>query len=153
VSDDAVVASYAVVIAHEEGAEMTEWGVIPSIRVRDMAEALAFYGATLEFTLDSGGEEATNSSLTRGDAHVMIETAADHYGDAYNAAIKERLGTPSCIALYMEASDLAAFYSRLEAAGVQIVDPLAARPWGQEEFTIEDHEGNWLTFWKKSGAG
>ena len=128
---------------------MTEWGVIPSIRVRDMAEALAFDQGTLEFTLDSGGDDATNSSLTRGDAHVMIETAADHYGDEYNAAIKARLGTPSCIALYMEASDLAAFYSRLDVANVRIVDPLASRPWGQNEFTIEDHEGNWLTFWKK----
>ena len=104
---------------------MTQWGVIPSIRVRDMADALAFYRERLEFTLDSGGDDASNSSLTRGDAHVMIETAADHYGDEYNAAIRERLGTPSCMALYMEASDLAAFYSRVEAAGVRIVDPLA----------------------------
>jgi catechol 2,3-dioxygenase-like lactoylglutathione lyase family enzyme len=87
---------------------MTQWGVIPSIRVRDMAEALAFYRGTLEFELDSGGDAATNSSLTREGAHVMIETAADHYGDAYNAAIRERLGTPSCVALYMEAADLAA---------------------------------------------
>ena len=128
---------------------MTEWGVIPSIRVRDMAEALAFYTGPLEFELDRGGAGETNTSLNRGDAHVMIETAADHYGDEYNAAIRERLGTPSCIALYMEASDLAQFHSRLQAAGARIVDQLADRPWGQEEFTVEDHEGNWLTFWKK----
>ncbi len=128
---------------------MTEWGVVPSIRVRDMAEALAFYTGTLEFALDRGGDSEGNSSLTRGDAHVMIETTADYYGDEYNAAIRERLGTPSSIALYMEASDLAAFHSRLQAAGGRIVDPLAERPWGQEEFTVEDHEGNWLTFWKK----
>ncbi len=55
----------------------------------------------------------------------MIETAADLYGDEYNAAIRERLGKPSCIDLYMEASDLPAFYSRLEAAGARIIDPLA----------------------------
>jgi len=129
---------------------VAEWGVIPSIRVRDMAKALAFYRETLGFTLDSGGDNASNSSLTRGDAHVMIETAADHYGDEYNAAIRQRLGTPSCIALYMEASDLATFHSRLVAVDARIVDPLAARPWGQEEFTVEDHEGNWLTFWQKT---
>ena len=130
---------------------VTAWGVIPSIRVRDMAEALAFYRGPLEFTLASGGDDATNSSLTLGDARVMIETAADHFGDAYNAAIKERLGTPSSIALYVEAADLSAFHSRLQAAGARIVDPLAERPWGQEEFTVEDHEGNWLTFWKAIG--
>jgi uncharacterized glyoxalase superfamily protein PhnB len=128
---------------------VTEWGVIPSIRVRDMAEALAFYRGPLEFTLDSGGDDASNSSLTRGDAHVMIETAADLYCDEYNAAIKDRLGKPSSIDLYMKASDLGAFYSRLEAAGARIVDPLATRPWNQDQFTVEDPEGNWLTFWKK----
>jgi uncharacterized glyoxalase superfamily protein PhnB len=125
------------------------WGVIPSIRVDDMAEALAFYVERLEFTLDSGGDDAGNSSLTRGDAHLMIETASDFYGDEYNAAIKERLGTPSCTDLYIEASDLGEFYSRLEAGGVRIVDRLAVRPWGQEQFTVEDHAGNWLTFWRK----
>ena len=41
------------------------WGVIPSIRVHDMAEALAFYVGQLEFTLDRGGEDASNCSLTR----------------------------------------------------------------------------------------
>ena len=56
------------------------------------------------------------------------------------------------IALYIEASDLLAFHSRLEAAGARIVDPLAERPWGQQEFTVEDHEGNWLTFWKKNST-
>ena len=132
---------------------MAEWGVIPSIRVRNMTGALTFYRGTLGFTLDSGGDEATNSSLTREHAHVMIETAADHYGDAYNAAIRERLGTPSAVALYMEASDLAALYARLETtAGTRIVDPLAARPWGQDEFTVEDPGGNWLTFWKKTAG-
>jgi uncharacterized glyoxalase superfamily protein PhnB len=130
---------------------MRGWGVIPSIRVRDMQEALAFYIGRLEFTLDGGGEAATNSSLSRGDARVMIKTAADHYGANYNAAIRDRLGTQSSIALYIEADDLAAFHARLKASGVRIIDPLAERPWGQEEFTVEDHEGNWLTFWKKRG--
>ena len=59
-----------------------------------------------------------------------------------------RLDSPSAIALYMEAVDLEEFYSRLGNAGVKIVDPLADRPWGQAEFTIEDLQGNWLTFWK-----
>ena len=129
---------------------MTEWGVIPSIRVRDMAEALAFYRGTVEFTLVSGGDDKSHSSLARGDARVMIETVADFYGDEYNAAIRERLGKPSCIDLYMEATELAEFHSRLQAAGARIVDPLATRPWRQEQFTVEDHEGNWLTFWAKS---
>jgi uncharacterized glyoxalase superfamily protein PhnB len=125
-------------------------GVIPSIRVRDMAEALAFYTGPLEFTLAREGE--ANSSLTRGDARLMLETVQDFYGEEYNAAIRERVGTPSSISLYIEASDLAGFQSRLAAAGVRIIDPLADRPWGQAELTVEDHEGNWLSFWIAAGA-
>ena len=89
---------------------MPGWGVTPAIRVRNMKEALAFYTGQLEFTLVSGGEGTTNSSLSRGDARVMIETAADHYGDDYNAAIRDRLGTQSPTALYIEAEDLTAFH-------------------------------------------
>ena len=81
----------------------------------DMAEALAFYMGRLEFTLDSGGEGATNSSLTRGDGHLMIETAADFYSDQYNEAIRERLGARSSISLYIEAEDLAHFLFQTES--------------------------------------
>jgi uncharacterized glyoxalase superfamily protein PhnB len=123
--------------------------VIPSIRVRDMADALAFYLGPLEFDLIGGGADASNTSVSRGDARLMLETAADHYADQYNAAIRERLGSPSAHSLYIEAPDVAGFHSRLQATGARIADPLANRPWGQAEFTVEDPEGNWLTFWEK----
>jgi uncharacterized glyoxalase superfamily protein PhnB len=121
------------------------FGVTPTVRVRDMAEALAFYSGPLEFAVER--EDPGNSVVKRGDARIMLETEQGFYGDEYNAAIKERLGTPSSISLYIEASDLAGFQSRLRAAGVRVIDPLADRPWGQAELTVEDHEGNWLSFW------
>jgi len=127
---------------------MSGWGIVPSIRVSNMAEALAFYLGPLEFSLERGGEGESNSSVSRQDARLMLETAGDHYGDEYNAAIRHRLGSPSSSSLYIEAADLAGFQARLQAVGAKIVDPLADRPWGQEEFTVEDHEGNWLSFWR-----
>jgi uncharacterized glyoxalase superfamily protein PhnB len=129
---------------------MGGYGVTPTIRVRDMAEALAFYSGQLDFTVER--EHEGNSVVKRGDARIMLEVATDFYGEEYNAAIRERLGSPSSISLYIEASDLAGFQSRLEAAGVRIIDPLAERPWGQAEFTVEDHEGNWLSFWSRISA-
>ena len=129
---------------------MSGFGVIPTIRVRDMATALAFYSGPLEFTVER--EDDGNSALQRGDARVMLESVTDFYGEEYNAAIRQRLGSPSANALYIEASDLAGFQSRLRAAGVRIVDPLADRPWGQAELTVEDHEGNWLSFWAAVGT-
>ena len=127
-------------------------GVTPSIRVRDMAEALAFYLGPLEFTLERGGESESNSALSRGEARVMLETAADHYGNEYNTAIRQRMSAPSSISLYIEASDLAGFQDRLRAAGAKIIDPLADRPWGQAEFTVEDRDGTWLSFWEAPAA-
>lgn len=126
---------------------MSGWGVIPTLRVTDMARALAFYLGPLEFELDRGGEAESNSAVTRGDARLMLETAADHYGDGYNAEIRKRLGSRSPNALYIEASGLGGFHERVVGAGVRVVDPLAHRPWGQEEFTVEDPDGNWVTFW------
>ena len=127
---------------------MTGWGVIPSIRVADLAEALDFYVGRLGFTAE-GDTAEPNVSIVRGDARLMLETAADFYGDAYNAAIRKRLGSASPNALYMEADDLEELHRALQDSGTPIIDPLAERPWGQAEFTVEDPAGTWLTFWKK----
>jgi uncharacterized glyoxalase superfamily protein PhnB len=128
------------------------WGVIPTIRVADMGEALAFYVGRLDFGLERGGEGEANSALTRGEARLMLEAPAEFYGDEYNEAIRGRLGSTSPNALYIEEPELEAYYARLRDAGVRIVDPLAERPWGQSEFTVEDHAGNWLTFWAATAA-
>jgi uncharacterized glyoxalase superfamily protein PhnB len=127
---------------------MSSWGTIPSVRVSDMPSALHFYRGVLGFDVERGGPDDSNCALRYGDARIMLETAADHYGDEYNAAIRERLGTPSPHALYIEAADLDALHVRIQSGQARIIDPLAERPWGQREFTVEDLEGNWLTFWQ-----
>lgn len=128
---------------------MPGWGVIPSIRVSDLAEALDFYVGVLGFSTEREGTDEGNISISRGDARLMLEASADFYGDEYNAAIHERLGSVSPNALYMEAEDLEELYRALEGGAAKIVDPLADRPWGQAEFTVEDPSGNWLSFWMK----
>ncbi|HEX7000962.1 MAG TPA: VOC family protein [Trueperaceae bacterium] len=127
---------------------MAGWAVIPTVRVPDMREALDFYLGRLGFKLDRGGPDEVNNSLSRGDARIMLEVPADLYSPAYNEAISRRLGGAAAVSLYIEAPDLQEFYERLVADRVTVVDPIAARPWGQDEFTIEDHVGTWLTFWR-----
>ena len=131
---------------------MTTWAIIPSVRVADMAEALRFYRDVLGFEVLRGGPEDSNCSLQHGTGRLMLETAADHYGAAYNAAIRERLGSLSPHALYIESDDVDRLHGRIAAEGARILDPLADRPWGQREFTVEDPEGNWLTFWQAAGT-
>ena len=123
-------------------------GIIPAIRVDDMAKALDFYTGTLGFRLRRGGPEEEHCGLERGDASLMLEKPASFYSAQYNAAIRDRLGRPGPLALYIEAPELEALYERAMAANARIVDPLAKREWGQSEFTLEDPWGNWLTFWR-----
>lgn len=129
---------------------MPGFGVIPTIRVGDMSSGLAFYVNQLGFSLERGGPTDHNSALARDDARLMLEVAGDLYSQGYNEAIRRRLGSPSAVALYIEAPDLDELYARLEVSGADIVDPLADRPWGQSEFTVADPDGNWLTFWRAS---
>ena len=77
----------------------------------------------------------------------MLESAGAFYGEEYNAAIGERLGSRNPGALYIEADDLDALYAAVREAGLRVDD----RPWGQSEFTVEDGEGNWLSFWRRLG--
>lgn len=129
---------------------MPGYPILPSIRVKDVRNAVEFYTRTLGFELQRSQEISDNNSLKLGNAQVMIEGDGAFYSEGYNALIRERLGRPSANAFYIESDDLDALYERLRAAGVTVVDPLAARDWGQSEFTIEDPEGNWLTFWQAS---
>jgi uncharacterized glyoxalase superfamily protein PhnB len=130
---------------------MAGWGVIPALRFADLNEGVRFYTEVLGFSVRRA--EEGNVSVTFGDANLMLEAPVDFYGPVYNAAIRERLGVAGPAALYIEAEDLQGLWERVSAAGVPVVDPLAERPWGQAEFTIEDPAGNWLTFWNSSTAG
>ena len=126
---------------------MPDWGVIPTIRVLDVRAVLDHYRDVLSFTIERDDPE--NSAVTRGEARIMVEPAGSLYSDDYNAAIRERIGSKAPNALYIEELDIDAYYNSLRKAGARIMDRLAARPWGQREFTVEDAAGNWLTLWSK----
>ncbi len=128
--------------------------ITPSVRFRDLAAALDFYTGRLGFNLERGAVDEGNIAVSFGHSRLMLEGPATFYGAAYNEAINARLGAPGPDALYIEATDLgglAALHTSLRAAGAKVIDPLADRPWGQAEFTVEDNEGHWLTFYKALG--
>ena len=128
--------------------------ITPSIRFRDLPAAVAFYTGPLGFTLERGTVEEGNIAVSRDHSRLMLEGAGTFYGAAYNQAITDRLGAPGAVSLYIETADLAdlaQLHAKAVAAGLKVVDPLADRPWGQAEFTVEDSEGHWLSFYKALG--
>jgi len=124
--------------------------MIPAFRVPDLEASVDFYTAKLGFTVARGAVAEGNVALARGDERMMLEAADDFFSPPYNDAIRARLGSPSAHALYLEEPELERYYGELREAGVEVVDPLAPRPWGQSEFTIADRDGNWLTFWSRT---
>jgi uncharacterized glyoxalase superfamily protein PhnB len=119
--------------------------IMPSLRFRDLDRAVRFYTETLGF--QKKREHPGNVLVVRGASQMMLESCAGHFGATYNQAIEKRVGTAGPLALYVHAPDLKALYERLSGdKEVKVVDPLADRPWGQAEFTIEDTEGTFITF-------
>lgn len=106
-----------------------------------MATSPGFYVETLGFSIERGGPLDDNIAIARGDARLTLEIAGDLFSDQYNQAIRGRLGSPSAVALCIEAPDLEELHDGVQAAGVRIVDALADRPWGQSWFTLEDPDG------------
>ena len=128
--------------------------ITPSVRFRDLPAAIEFYTGPLGFKLERGTVEEGNIAVSRDHSRLMLESAGTFSGADYNRAITERLGVPGAVSLYIETADLADL-ARLHAnavdAGLKVIDPLADRPWGQAEFTVEDSEGHWLSFYKALG--
>ena len=133
---------------------MSGSSLVPAIRVPDMAAAIEFYRDQLGFRVERGGPEDGNVALSFGDARIMLDRVpTDYYSASYNEAIAKRMGASAPTALYIESPDLDAHHERLEKRGIEIVDPIADRPWGQREFTVADPHGNWLSFWRALDEG
>ena len=91
-----------------------------------------------------GTVEEGNIAIDRGDDRLMLEWGARSTVRRTTPRSPRDSTAPVRAPLYVEAEDLPDLYAAVEGAGLRVVDPLADRPWGQTEFTVEDHEGNWL---------
>ena len=99
---------------------MTEWSVVPAIRVPDMSAGIEFYVDRLRFRVERGGPNEGNVSLSFGQARVMLDSVpTEYYSPAYNEAINGRIGSASALALYIEAPNLDAYYARVGEQGVR----------------------------------
>ena len=123
----------------------------PHLFVEDIQLSIAFYRDVMDFevTRAEPADNPTFASLKRGDSGLMLSP----YGESFDGwkmvgEARERRGTGGAISLYIECLEpLEAEYARAQAAGATIIDPLAARPWGQTEFTMADPDGFWWAVW------
>ena len=123
----------------------------PHLFVEDMQRSIAFYRDILGFEVRRAEPEAapTFASLARGDSLLMLSPFGESFGDWKVADVAEhRRGQLGPVSFYIEGGDLEADYQRVLDAGTNIVDPLAARAWGQREFTLADPDGFLWAIWK-----
>ena len=123
----------------------------PHLFVEDMQRSIAFYRDVLGFEVRRAEPEVapTFASLQRADSSLMLSPFGETFGNWKVADVAEqRRGQLGPVSFYIEGADLEADYQRVLDAGATVVDPLAARPWGQREFTVADPDGFLWAIWK-----
>jgi hypothetical protein len=115
-------------------------GVIPILRIFDVARAKEHYLDFLGFTLDWEHRFEPDTPLyfqiTKESCTLHL---SEHHGD----------GTPGTL-VRVETANLAEYCAVLSAKGYKYWRPGIQRmPWGTDDMTIGDPFGNKLIFWEK----
>lgn len=112
--------------------------VAPTIRVRDLQVACAFYGGILGFeTVFENGNPVRFMVLKKDQAEIHLAGDADHAASAINVA-------------HMFVDDVDALHKLCCTAGVPIVRPLRDEDYGQRAFVIADPDGNRIDIGERS---
>lgn len=102
------------------------------LHVKDMPTALAFYRDKLGFTVSfSWDEPARYVCLCLDDAAIHLNSYVPPAG-------------PSHVCIFCKGID--ALYAQLVARGVNVIEPIADRPYGMRDFAVTDPDGHRLEF-------
>ena len=112
-------------------------GVIPILRMFDVAKAHEFYLDYLDFKVEFEHRFHENAPLFMGiqrdGVYIFL---SEHHGD----------GTPGTH-IRVETNGVAALQRELAAKGYRYMNPaIVEQEWGQRELTVIDPCNNWLTF-------
>jgi uncharacterized glyoxalase superfamily protein PhnB len=103
----------------------------PELPVADVERAQRHYRDALGFEvgwLHSGKEIG---AVSRDDVAIFFRRRSEPFEPAVHRVF---------------AADLDATYEELRSRGARIVEPLAVKPWGLRQFTVEDVDGNRFYF-------
>jgi uncharacterized glyoxalase superfamily protein PhnB len=121
------------------------WKIIPQFQSRSIEHSVKFYTEELGFELggthpDDGSSKPVFGSVFAGrkaDANIYLHECKSD--DFHASSTMVALGT----------AELDEFYQLLKArSNVKIIEDVEDKPWGYRQFSIEDCDGNKLTFFK-----
>ena len=118
--------------------------IIPTLRYRDavaMVEWLCTaFGFERRLVVDDGAGGIAHAQLTLGKAMIMLGTSRDDDFDALQSTPEALGGTTQ--SAYIVVADADAVQKRAEAAGADIVIPVADQDYGGRMFSCRDPEGH-----------
>src|SRR5687768_10474036 len=110
--------------------------IMPEMPVRNLSASVEFYTNVLGFRLEH----------LHGDEYAVMRREGGRLG----LKRSEPDVPPGTGRLYAFVSGIEAFFAsvsaRVEAAGGRVIEPLARRPYGLQDFTLHDPDGNRLAF-------
>ena len=109
--------------------------VAPILPVRDLARAMDFY-RRLGFSAEAWQGGGSYGFIER-DGHELHLSRSDKLTGNES---------PSAAYFYLAKGSAESLQAEFRAAGVEILSPLAPRPWNMKDFTISDPDGNHLHF-------
>lgn len=121
----------------------------------DVERMLAYYVEVLGFDLayrQPAQGRADFCILKLCDATIMFaqtpsaEILADRADRPLLETVGVRVGRPGAISVYVGVEDVGSAFADLSRRGAKILEPLWSAPWGLEQFSVVDPDGNITTF-------
>jgi predicted enzyme related to lactoylglutathione lyase len=100
---------------------------VPELPVSDVEQAQAYYRDVLGFTIAWLDSSKDIGAVSRGPVAIFFRRRQPPFEPAVH---------------WVFAPDVDATHAELRSSGANIVEPIADKPWGLRQFTIEDQDGN-----------
>ena len=112
--------------------KQSAWGPpVPELPVADVQRAQGHYRDAFGFTVGWFRPDDGIGAVSRGAVAIFLRRRQPPFEPAVH---------------WVFAPDIQAVYRELQSSGAHIVDPLGRKPWGLEQFTASDLDGNLLHF-------
>ncbi len=132
-------------MANEASVVRSAWKVIPQFQSSSIGRSVKFYTEELGFEL--GGLHPDDGSSKPYFASVFAGRKAD--ANIYFHECKPDEFHPSRCMIALGTTELAEFYQLIQSrANVRITEHIDDKAWGYRQFSLEDSDGNSLTFFK-----
>ena len=103
----------------------------PELPVADVERAQQYYRDALGFEIGWLDPEKDIGAVSRSDVVIFFRRRSQAFEPAVH---------------WIFAPQIDATYDELRSLGARIVEPLAKKPWGLRQFTVEDLDGNRFYF-------